>query len=70
MKIKNTTAQINKKVKANEYTFELQEDDNGATEIGEKSFSFPNADGCDINELMSILPRRAILTVTITLPEE
>ena len=56
--------------KAIEYTFELQEDDDdGAIEIGERSFSYPNADGCEINGLMSMLPRRAILTVIVTIPE-
>ncbi len=70
MKVKDTMIQINKRVRAKEYTFELQEDDDGATTIGETSFSFPNADGCEINGLMSMLPRRAILTVTVTIPEE
>jgi hypothetical protein len=70
MKIKNTTVQINKKVKAKEYAFELEEDDNGMTAIGDKRFSFPNADGCEINGLMSMLPRKGILTVTVTISEE
>jgi hypothetical protein len=70
MKIKNTTTQVQKTVKAKEYIFELRKCNDGIAHIGNSSFDYPNSDGIAINELMSILSNNAILTVTITIPEE